>query len=327
MRFNQQEKYEIIKLVEGSEIGVSRTLKEIGVAKSTFYNWYAKYERLGFDGLTTGSKVANRFWNRIPDKIRGQVADMALDYPEESARSLACKMIDENRYFISESSVYRILHEYGLIPDPAFSIISASDEFKDKTIRVHEMWQTDFTYLKVAGWGWYYLSTVLDDYSRYIVYWELCSTMSGMDAQRSIEAALNKTGLPIDQRSKLLSDNGPCYKSKELKTFIQTNGIIHIHGKPFHPQTQGKIERYHLLMKNIIKLDNYYSPDELKKRLAEFVKYYNNRRYHESLNNLAPADVYFGQDHKILTRRHNIKLKNMKNRRNLFNLEQTKIVS
>ena len=239
MRFNQKEKYEIIKLVEDSEIGVRRTLKEIGVAKTTFYRWYNRYLEYGYDGLASSLKGSKRFWNRIPDKIRGQVADMALEYPEESARSIACKMTDEKEYFVSESSVYRILREYGLMPEPAFSMESAADEFKDKTTRVNEMWQTDFTFLKVNGWGWYYLSTVLDDYSRYIVHWELCPTMSGMDARRSVEAALKRTGLPLEQRPKLLSDNGPCYRNKELKAFMMSQRISHIHGMAPSPTNTG----------------------------------------------------------------------------------------
>ena len=104
---------------------------------------------------------------------------MALDFPEVSCRGLACKMTDEREYYISESSVYRILKSQGLITSPAFDTVSASNEFKDKTTRVNQMWQTDFTYLKIIGWGWYYLSTILDDYSRYIVHWELCTNMGG----------------------------------------------------------------------------------------------------------------------------------------------------
>ncbi len=94
MRFTQQEKYEIIQLVETSEIGVNRTLKEIGVNKSTFYNWYGKYLEGGFDGLAPSQRARNTYWNRIPDKIRSQVVEMALDFPEESCRGLACKMTD-----------------------------------------------------------------------------------------------------------------------------------------------------------------------------------------------------------------------------------------
>lgn len=315
MRFTQQEKYEIIRLVETSEIGANRTLKEIGIHKSTFYNWYNRYLEDGFDGLVPKARARNTYWNKIPEKIRTEVVDMALDYPEESARNLACKMTDEKKYFISESSVYRILRERGLITEPAFNLMSAANEYKDKTSRVNQMWQTDFTYMKIIGWGWYYLSTVLDDYSRYIVHWELCTTMTTADVERTVDRALLLTDLKGNQRPRLLSDNGPCYISDKFREYVNDLDIQHIRGKPNHPQTQGKIERYHRSMKNIVKLENYYYPEQLKERLTEFVDYYNNRRYHESIQNLTPADVYFGKGEKILKQRQIIKMNTMKKRR------------
>ena len=191
----------------------------------------------------------------------------------------------------------------------------AADEFKDKTTRVNQMWQTDFTYFKIVGWGWYYLSTILDDYSRYIVHWELCSNMKTDDVTRTLDSALEKAGLDINNSPRLLSDNGSCYISSELAEYIENNGMSHVRGRPMHPQTQGKIERWHRSMKNVVKLENYYLPGDLINRLEEFVEYYNNERYHESLQNLTPADVYFGRGEDILDQRHLIKLKTMKKRR------------
>lgn len=199
----------------------------------------------------------------------------------------------------------------------------ADDEFKDKTTHVNQMWQTDFTYFKIIGWGWYYLSTILDDYSRYIVSWELCSSMTSKDAQQSIETALQRTGLHNGNTPRLLSDNGSCYISNNLADYLKSIGMDHIRGAANHPQTQGKIERYHRSMKNVIKLEHYYSPDALKDRLKEFVDYYNNHRYHESLNNVTPADVYFGRDKQILKNRELIKQKTMKNRRREYLLSKS----
>jgi len=122
-----------------------------------------------------------------------------------------------------------------------------------------------------------------------------------------LTTALYITGLGIDQRPRLLSDNGSCYVSGDLKEFLEEESIIHVRGKPLHPQTQGKIERYHRTMKNIIKLEHYYSPEELSESISEFVDYYNNQRYHESLNNVTPADFYFGRNQEILERRAKIK--------------------
>ena len=127
-----------------------------------------------------------------------------------SPRELAYHIVDNHRFFVSESSVYRILKKANLIASPAYIVMSASDQFKDKTTYVNEMWQTDFTYFKIINWGWYYLSTILDDYSRYIVHWEVYSTMKTTCVKNTINSALIKAGLKEHQRPRLLSDNGSC---------------------------------------------------------------------------------------------------------------------
>ena len=325
MRFTQSEKMEIIKIVQESELGVNRTLKELGINKSTFYQWYGKYQDSGYDGLALKQRAINSQWNRIPDNHRQKVIEVALDLPELSPRELAYHITDNVGFFISESSVYRILKRRGLITSPAHILMRADDEFKDKTTRVNQMWQTDFTYFKIVGWGWYYLSTILDDYSRYIISWELCSSMTSKDAQQSIENALQTTGLKNNNPPRLLSDNGSCYISNHLADYLKSVGMNHVRGAPNHPQTQGKIERYHRSMKNVIKLEYYYSPDELRYRLNEFVNYYNNKRYHESLQNVTPADVYFGRERQILKKRSLMKQKTMQKRRKLHLLSKSEI--
>jgi transposase len=316
MRLTVSEKQEIIHLVTRSELGINRTLRQLGINKSTFYNWYYAYSEKGVDGLHPAKRSSNRQWNSIPQEQKNLVVKLALDYPDLSSRELAYKMTDEQQIFISESSVYRILKARGLITAPAHIFLSAGDEFTDKTGFVHQMWQTDFTYFKILAWGWYYLSTVLDDYSRYIVHWELCASMKADDVKRTVDRAIKKAKLITKQKPKLLSDNGSCYIATELKTYLNENyQMQQVHGRPNHPQTQGKIERYHRTMKNVVKLDNYFAPEELEKALEKFVFRYNNERYHESLNNLTPADVYFGRGHLILKEREKLKIIAIKNRR------------
>ena len=197
-------------------------------------------------------------------------------------------------------------------------MVSAKDKFKKPTRRVNELWQTDITYFKVIDWGWYYLSTVLDDYSRYIIAWKLAPTMGANDVEETLELALKKSGLEkarVRHRPRLLSDNGPAYLSKDLKKFLKRKDIQHIRSAPYHPMTQGKIERYHRSIKNVITLQNYYLPGELNIAIAEFVDYYNNKRYHESLNNLTPADVFYGRSKEIITKREITKWQTMQLRR------------
>ncbi len=298
MHYSQREKYEIIRMVEQSDLGVIRTLRELKVNKTTFYKWYNDYLEKGYDGLARKQSKLKTSWNTINPSDRDKVVEIALEKPELSSRELAWHITDTYRYYISESSVYRILKSNGLITTPSFRIMSASDSFHDKTTTVNQMWQTDFTYFKIYGWGWYYLSTILDDYSRFIVSWELCSSMKARDVKSTLDKALSTVEVSYDNPPKLLSDNGSCYISHELAEYLQERNIHHIRGRPLHPQTQGKIERYHRSMKNIVKLDNYYSPGQLETKLEEFVRYYNYHRYHESLQNLTPAEVYFGKDKK-----------------------------
>jgi transposase InsO family protein len=246
------------------------------------------------------------------------VVELALERPELTARELAYYITDHEGWYISERSVYRILRQEDLLTSPAYIVISAADEFRHKTCRVHEMWQTDFTYFRITGWGWYYLSTVLDDYSRYIISWSLRSSMSTGDVKETLDEALAKTGLEqvqVRHRPRLLSDNGPCYISKELQEYLQEKEMAHTRGQPYHPQTQGKIERYHRTLKNVVKLRNYYQPEELERELAAFVRYYNEERVHEGLQNVTPADVYHGRHREILTARQLLKMQTLRRRR------------
>lgn len=302
-------------MVERSDLGVNRTLRQLGVPQSTFYKWYKAYTNNGILGLEYKRFGSRRQWNTIPQEEKNLVVSVALEFTELSPRELSCKLSDERNVFISESSVYRILKANGLITSPAHILLAAGNEFSKKTLFVHEMWQTDFTYFKILGWGWYYLSTILDDYSRYIVHWELCNTMKAENVQSTVQSAIRKTGLKKGQRPILLSDNGSCYVSGELKDYLSAINIKSIHGRVAHPQTQGKIERYHRSMKNVVKLDNYFHPEELKEAIGGFVDYYNNQRYHESLDNVTPADVYYGRKDEILKHRERIKMITLKRRR------------
>lgn len=133
MRYSQSEKMEIIRIVEGSEIGVVRTLGELGIPKSTFYKWYDRYKEDGYEGLAPREKQQRRFWNQLPYWERQRVVEIALERPELSPRELAHHITDQERWFISESTVYRILKSHGLVTSPAYIVMKASDSFKDKT--------------------------------------------------------------------------------------------------------------------------------------------------------------------------------------------------
>ena len=154
-------------------------MDKLGIPKTTFYRWYDRFLAFGDAGLEDRNSSPGRVWNRIPDDVRGQIIDLALEETQLSPRELAVRFTDTRGYFVSEASVYRLLKAHDLITSPAFVVIKAADEFRDKTTAPNQLWQTDFTYLKVIGWGWFYLSTILDDYSRYIIAWKLCHQHDG----------------------------------------------------------------------------------------------------------------------------------------------------
>ena len=265
------------RIVERSHLPAKQTLDRLGIAQPTFYHWYDLYLRFGEDALVDLRPGPRRARNRVPDDVQGQILEMALERCELSPRELAVTFTDQQRYFVSEVSVYRLLKAHDLITNPNFIVMKAASEFKDKTTAINQLWQTDFTYLKIIGWGWYYLSTILDDYSRYIIAWEP--------------------------------------KADELADYLADNKMRRVRGAPFHPQTQGKIERWHQTLKNRILLENYYLPGDLEARIEAFVEHYNHQRYHESLKNVTPADAYFGRAEAIVKQRERIKRKTIEQRR------------
>jgi putative transposase len=318
MRYPASEKLEIIRLVEQSALPVRHTLGKLGIPRATLYRWYDRYRSGGPEALNDRSPRPDRVWNRIPGPERQRIIELALDEPALSPRELAVRFTDTESYFVSEASVYRLLKAHELIASPAFIVIKAADAFRNKTTAPNQLWQTDFTYLKVIGWGWFYLSTVLDDFSRYIVAWKLCTTMTAEDVTATLDRALQASGVHLaapGQRLRLLSDNGSSYVAGDLAKWLGDRSIKHIRGAPYHPMTQGKIERWHQTLKNRILLENYFLPGDLEAQIDAFVTDYNHRRYHESINNLTPADVYFRRGSTILAERERIKRQTIASRR------------
>src|SRR3977135_2438657 len=195
MRYLASEKLEIIRTVETSPLPVRRTLAQIGIPKSTFYAWLDRHAAGGFDGLEDRKPRPDRVWNRIPDEVRQRIIEFALNEPELSPREIAVAFTDRQRSYVSEASVYRLLQAEGLLTSPAFIVMKAAERFTNPTTAVNQLWQTDFTYLKVTGWGWYSLPTVLYDFSHYIVAFKLCTTMAAADVTATLDLALQASGL------------------------------------------------------------------------------------------------------------------------------------
>ncbi len=210
----------------------------------------------------------------------------------------------------------------GLIKDIDIKTFPAGPEYTVKTKHINEQWQTDTTYLLVKNWSWYYMISVLDDYSRRILAWLLQSSMDAGAFSEVVELACKSTGIndvPISQKPRLLSDRGHALISSAFSDYLEAKGIGHILAPPYHPQTNGKIERYHRSFKERINILVFETPEELEREIRQFVKYYNSCRYHEALGNVTPDAVYFGQKESILTKRAKLKVSTIARRRQ-FNM-------
>ncbi|MDO8689657.1 MAG: IS3 family transposase, partial [Dehalococcoidia bacterium] len=288
------EKADILSHLESQSSCKRKLLLELGVPRSTYYRWRK--------GSETGKRRTP--WNRITPNEERRILAAAKEFPELSSRQLSAWLTDNEGFAVSESTVYRILKREGLVKRQEIEI-PAAKEYHTKTTRPHQMWATDASYFKVVGWGYYYLVTVMDDYSRFILGWKLQKDMSADSLIEVVQQAVDATGMtdvPVENRTRLLSDNGAGYVSRAFRDYLNLVGIRHILSAPFHPQTNGKVERYQQSLKRVVNQLPYELPSQLEKSIADFVDYYHYRRYHKALGNVTPADVLNGRREQILER-------------------------
>ena len=301
---NADEKMTLILAVEQSGFNVTEALKRLDISRSTYYRWRAKLRREGLTGLKDKKPVPSKQWNAITPVEEKVILKVAEEKPELSSREISFSITDKENFTVSESTVYRVLKREGLIRDFCVESFPAAKEYHTKPMYVNEQWQTDATYLHVEGWGWFYLISILDDFSRKIISWKIQNSMTAEDFIEVVDAACEKTGLDRNNMPNLVSDRGPALISGDLKSYLEEQNIHHILASPYHPQTNGKIERYHKSLKSIVKLHVYGCPTELKAEVGKFISYYNKSRYHESLGNVTPDDVFYGRREKIVQARN-----------------------
>ncbi len=302
------DKVAIIARVETLTGRKRQALSELGIPKSSYYRW-----RQG----QPDSGNRQRPWNRITPEEEYQVLAVARESPQFSSRQLSAWITDNEDFAVSESTVYRILRREGLVKRQETQL-TAAKEYHTKTTRPHQMWATDASYFRVVGWGYYYLVTVMDDYSRFILAWKLQKDMSANSLIDVVQEAVDVTGMtevPVEDRTKLLSDNGAGYVSRAFRGYLHLVGIGHILAAPFHPQTNGKVERYQQSLKREVNQLPYEAPSQLEKAIADFVDYYNYRRYHKALGDVTPSDVLYGRKEQILQRRKEVRIQTINRRR------------
>jgi putative transposase len=302
------DKADVLNQVESKPGRKRKLLLELGVPRSTYYRWRQRQP---------GPRSRNRPWNRITPNEERRILAVAMEFPELSSRQLSAWITDNEGFAVSESTVYRILKREGLVKRRETEL-EAAKEYHIKTTRPHQMWATDASYFKVVGWGYYYLVTVMDDYSRFILGWKLQKDMSANSLIEVVQQAVDATGMtdvPVEDRTRLLSDNGSGYVSRAFRDYLNLVGIGHILAAPYHPQTNGKVERYQQSLKRVVNQLPYELPGQLEKAIADFVDYYNFRRYHKALGNVTPADVLHGRRWQILERRREMKAKTIQKRK------------
>ena len=304
---DEYQREDLIKKVELEEGRRAKVLGDLGIPRSTYYKWRRTYDEDGLPGLAKTKPTARRIWNRLTEDEVKRVLKIARLHPELSPRLLAIKITDEEGFSISESTVYRVLKENGLIAPRPLPEMPAAKEWRHKTTRPDELWQTDTTHLFIVGWGYYKAAPVEDDYSRKILACELSPDETAFTLADAIEVAIEKAGeeghlVDKDNMPMLYTDNGSGFVSDVMAGYLESHHIKHIFGTPYHPQGRGKIERFNRRLKEKLCLVVYCSVQELKKAIDEAIRIYN-ATPHESLDNVPPNDVYASRKEEILKRR------------------------
>lgn len=324
---NADAKLTLLLAVEDSGFKIKEALKLLEISSSTYYHWKKNYNKYGVKGLSDKKSGPKVQWNSLLEDEKEKVLELARDKPELSSREISYTLTDSEEFSVSESSVYRVLRDEGLIRDQEIVSFPAKSEYEYKPERVNEQWQTDATYLFVVGYGWFYLISVLDDFSRKILAWEICSTNKGLDFVRVIELACKNAKVNPEDMPKLVSDRGPALVSDDLNEYLDEVGIYHIYAAAYHPQTNGKIERWHKSLKTNVYVHDYNKLDELKKSVGTFISYYNKNRYHESLGNVTPDDVFYGRRDEIVKARSEKKIITMEHRKEVNRMQNYAIRS
>jgi len=301
---DEYQREDLIKKVELRDGHRAQVLDDLGIPCYTYYKWRKIYDEDGMPGLEGIKPVARRIWNRLADT--------------------EVKRVLEEDFSVSESTVYRILKENNLIAPRPLPELPAAKEWRHKTAKPDELWQSDATNIFIVGWGYYKLIPVEDDHSRKIIGYDIRPDETAFSFTDAMEIAIEnarKEGHLTDQDEmpSLYTDNGSGFVSDVMSGYLEAHGIRHIFGTPYHPQGRGKTERFNRSIKKKLCLVVYCSPEELKKAVAEAIPIYN-ATPHESLSNVSPNDVYAGRKEEILKRRQEKKRLTLE-RRKKYNLE------
>ena len=276
-----------------TEIAAGVFIRRIGIARSKYYDWKYRYGKVN----EHNAWIPRDFW--LTDFERQAIIKYYHDNPLEGYRRLCYMMIDADIVSVSPSSVYRVLSNAGLLNKWSGKKSKKGTGFV-QPLQAHEHWHIDISYINICG-TFYYMCSVLDGFSRYIVHWEIREAMKESDVEIILQRAHEK--FP-DVTPRIISDNGPQFISKDFKEFIRISGMTHVKTSPYYPQSNGKLERYHKTIKSTcIRVNTPLSLSDAQRLVTDFVDHYNNRRLHSAIGYITPADKLQGRAETILAQR------------------------
>lgn len=313
-RFPADVKAELLALVARTQERTNWTLRRIlhhlGLSKARYREWT---KRAAAERLADRRPVAPSRDGILAEEKAAVIA-YALAHPKDGYRRLTWAMIDANVAYLSESSVYRVLNDADLLY--RWKRRTSTGTAPAKPTRPHERWHTDLMYLRIAD-TWYFLVTVLDAYSRYVVHWELLTTMAAADVRLVIQEALERTGATPS----VVTDNGSQFTAAEFKDLVRRFALEHIRIRTYHPESNGLVERFHRSTRDALSDGTLENLSQARAIIARWVTHYNEERLHAGLRYLPPAEFYRGNPAARLEERQ-IKLENARQARRRINDER-----
>lgn len=278
---------------ERAELPVTQILRWLGVPEGTYYKWRQRYGRVN----EHNGWIPRDHW--LDDWEKQAILEFHWQHPLEGYRRLTYMMIDASIVAASASSVYRVLKKAGVLNRFQRTASKKGTGFRQPD-GPHRDWHVDVSYLNIAG-TFYFLCSVLDGYSRYIVHWEIRNKMEEIDVETILQRAREK--FP-GHTPRIISDNGPQFIAKDFKQFIRISGMTHVRTSPYYPQSNGKLERYHRTIKtDCLRPGTPLTVEDARRITESFVSKYNNERLHSAIEYVTPKDKLLGREQEILNER------------------------
>jgi len=304
-------KAEVVALVARTRVwtgwSLRRVLRRLGLSKSRYHAWVRRAERACLEDLVRPPRSP---WQALPAEVEA-VLGYALASPREGYRRLAWMMVDADVAYLSPSSVYRILDDADLLY--RWKRSRPVGERPAEPTAPNQRWHTDLMYLRVND-SWYFLVTVLDAYSRYVVHWDLVTSMTAADVRLVIQDALRKTGAT----PQVVTDNGSQFRAKDFKELVRDFALEHIRIRTYHPESNGRVERFHRSTRDALDGAELANLSQARVIIGRWVAHYNERRLHAALHYLPPAEYYTGDPTARLAERQQ-KLRAARARRRAVN--------